>query len=140
MYIRVLLAPDPFSPSYDDDTIYGVTDLSNIPYGNLTFSKVNSITRQWVRNYAFALCKELLGLIRSKFSNVPIPNAELTLNGDALVSQGREDQTNLKTELKEMLETMTYDKLIEMDALKAENMQKQLKFIPVPNGAAITMN
>jgi hypothetical protein len=140
MYIRVLLAPDPFAPSYDDDSIYGVTDLSNIPYGNLTFSKVNSITRQWVRNYAFALCKELLGLIRSKFSNVPIPNAELTLNGEALVTQGREDQTGLKTELKEMLETMTYDKLIEMDALKAENMQKQLRFIPVPNGAAITMN
>ena len=66
-------------------------------------------------------------------------DSELTLNGDALVSQGREDQTNLKTELKEMLETMTYDKLMETAAARAESIQKQLKYVPLPNGLAIFM-
>ena len=38
-----------------------------------------------------------------------------------------------------MLETMTYDKLIELQAARAENLNKQLKYVPVPNGYAIKM-
>jgi hypothetical protein len=140
LWVRVLLAPDPFSPAYTDKSIYGITDLSNIPYGNLIYSQVNSISRNWVRNYSLALCKELLGLIRSKFSNIPAPGAELQLNGTDLVNQGRDDQETLRTELRDLLDTMTYDKLIEMDADKAENMQRQLNFIPIPNGRAIEMH
>ena len=71
---------------------------------------VNSISRNWVRNYSLALCKELLGLIRSKFSNIPAPGAELQLNGTDLVNQGRDDQETLRTELRDLLDTMTYDK------------------------------
>ena len=79
----------------------------------------------------------MLGLIRSKLSTVPIPGSDLTLNGGALVTQGREDKTNLKTQIKEMLETMTYDKLAETSAVRAENFNKQLKYVPMPNGWAI---
>ena len=139
LFLRVMAQlPDPFNPSYDDDTVYGVTGIENVPYGNLEYNKVNSIARQWVRNYALALSRELLGLVRSKFSNLPIPNAEITLNGESLVTAAREDQDKLRTELKELLESMTYDKLIEADVLKAENLQKQLRFVPMPNGSAIT--
>ena len=92
-----------------------------------------------IRQYTMSLSKELLGLVRSKFGSIPVPGSELTLNGTDLVSQGREDQTNLKTELKEMLETLTYDKLIEVAAARSESIQKQLKFVPMPNGKAIFM-
>ena len=81
----------------------------------------------------------MLGLIRSKFGNIPIPGSDLTLNGGELVTQGREDKTNLKTQLKEMLETMTYDKLMETAATRAEFINKQLKYVPMPNGLAIFM-
>jgi hypothetical protein len=37
-----------------------------------------------------------------------------------------------------MLETLTYDKLIENAATRSENIMKQLSKIPVPNGRAIT--
>jgi hypothetical protein len=80
-----------------------------------------------------------LGLIRSKFGTVPVPNADVTLNGTELVSQAREEQSNLKTQLAEMLESLTYDKLIETKATSAEALQRQLKTIPIPNGLAITM-
>ena len=63
----------------------------------------------------------------------------MTLNGDNLVTQGREDQEKLRTQLTEMLETMTYDKLIETQAVTSDNLMKQLRTIPVPNGLAITM-
>ena len=79
----------------------------------------------------------MLGLIRSKFSNIPVPGSDLTLNGGDLVSQGREDKSGLITQLKEMLETMTYDKLMETAATRAEFVNKQLRYVPMPNGWAI---
>ena len=139
LWVRVGFAPDPLNPPFGDDTIIGVSNLSNIPFGNLEYSRVNSIGRQWVRQYTLALSTELLGLVRSKFTTVPIPNNSLTLNGTNLVTQGRDDKKDLVGKLREMLESLTYDKIIEMNASKAENIQKHLKTIPVPNGKAITM-
>ena len=127
------------NPSFDDASIAGVSNLSNIPYGRLEFSRINSIGRQWVRQYALALCKELLGMIRSKFSTVPIPGSDLQLNGSDLLSQGREDKTELKTKLTEMLEELTYSKMLEDEAAASENLTRILKGIPVPNGKAIVM-
>ena len=139
LFIRVRHHPDPLNPSFTDETIGGVSNLSNIPFGNLKYTNINSIGRQWIRQYCLALSREQLGLIRSKFGSIPIPGAELSLNGDNLITQGREDKTNLVTQLREMLETLTYDKLQEIAALKAENLQKQLRFVPIPNGKAIFM-
>ncbi len=139
LWIRVKFFSDPLNPSYQDDTIRGVSNLSDIPFGELKYSNINSIGKQWIRQYCLALSKELLGLIRSKFSTVPIPGSDLSLNGDALITQGREDQNNIKTQLKEMLETMTYDKLAETQASRAEFINKQLKYVPMPNGWSIFM-
>ena len=139
VWIRVGFAPDPLNPSYGDDTINGVSNLSNIPFGDLEYARINSIGRQWVRQYALSLSTELLGLVRSKFKSLPIPNTDIQLDGDNLVSQGREDKKDLVAKLREMLDSMTYDKIIEMNAIKAENIQKQLRTIPIPNGNAITM-
>jgi hypothetical protein len=139
LWVRIGLSPDPMNPAYTDDTIYGVSNLSNVPYGNLIFSRINSIGRQWVRQYTLALSKELLGLIRSKFATVPIPGSDLTLNGSDLITQGREDQTNLKTRLVEMLAELTYSAMLEDEASAAENLTRILKMIPIPNGRAIIM-
>ena len=139
LWMRIAFAPDPLNPAFRDDTIDGVSNLSNVPFGDLTYSKVNSIGKQWVRQYTLSLSMELLGLVRSKFKSLPIPNADIQLDGDNLISQGREDKKELVTKLREMLDSMTYDKIVEMNATKAENIQKQLRTIPIPNGKAITM-
>jgi len=139
LFIRVGFEMDPMNPGFNDPSLYGTSNMSNIPFGNLRFSRVNSIGRQWVRQYTVALCKELLGLIRSKFSSIPIPNAELQLNGGDLVSAAKEEKDKLVTQLKEMLDTMTYDKLLEQQATKVDNLQKILKAIPIPVGRAITI-
>jgi len=139
LFIRVKFFSDPLNPSYQDDTIRGVSNLSDIPFGNLEYTNINSIGRQWIRQYSLSLCKELLGLIRSKFSTIPIPGSDLTLNGADLVSSGKEEKTNLRTQLREMLETMTYDKLQETAASRAEMVNKQLKYVPMANGYAIFM-
>ena len=139
LFIRIQYKPDPLDPSYKDETIHGVSNLSNVPFGNLIYNRVNSMRRQWIRQYALALSKEQLGLIRSKFGTIPIPGSDLSLNGSDLVSNGREDKDKLITSLKEMLDTMTYDKLMETQALRAESINKQLKYVPMPNGLAIFM-
>tara|TARA_Y100000592_G_scaffold44546_1_gene70672 strand:- start:671 stop:1873 length:1203 start_codon:yes stop_codon:yes gene_type:complete len=139
LWVRVGFAPDPLDPPFADDTIFGVSNLSNVPFGDLEYSRVNSIGRQWVRQYTLALSTELLGHVRSKFSTMPIPNNTVQLDGSTLVTQGRDDKKALNGKLREMLESLTYDKIIEMNATKAENIQRQLKTVPIPNGRAITM-
>jgi hypothetical protein len=139
LFLRVKFFSDPLNPAYKDETIEGVSNLGDVPFGNLEYNRINSIGRQWIRQYSLALSKEQLGLIRSKFGSIPIPGADLTLNGTALATQGREDKDKLITQLKEMLETMTYDKLMETAAARAESIQKQLKYVPMPNGLAIFM-
>jgi len=137
LFIRVQFSPDPMNPNIDDPGIYGVSNMSNVPFGNLTYKNVNSVGRQWVRQYALALAKELLGLIRSKFSSVPIPGGDLQLNGSDLISQGREEKGALKDKLGEMLEELTYSKMLEDEAGAADSLTNILKKIPIPNGKAI---
>jgi hypothetical protein len=139
LWIRVGFESNPLSPAFSDKSIDGVSNLSNIPYGNFQYSKVNSMARQWVRQYALALCKELLGMIRSKFGSIPIPGAELQLDGSDLKSTAKDEKEKLRTDLKEMLDSMTYNKLIEVKAAEIDNQQKILKSIPVPMGRVITI-
>ena len=139
MFMRVSFAPDPLKPAFSDATIDGVSNMSNIPFGNLSYSKINSMAKQWIRQYTLALSKELLGLIRSKFGSVPIPGGDLQLNGSDLVSAGKTEKDGLITQLREMLDSMTYDKIVETDTARAESVRKQLSMIPMPNGKAIIM-
>ena len=130
---------DPLTGSFQDDSIHGVSGLNNIPFDNLKYQTINSMGRQWIRQYTLALSKEVLGLVRSKFGSVPIPNGDLQLNGSDLLSQAQSEKQELKTQIKEMLESLTYDKLIEGQATEAENMQRLLKTVPIPLGKVITI-
>jgi len=139
LWIRVGFGSDPFNPAYNDGTIQGVSDFSNIPYDNIKYETINSMGRQWVREFCLASSKELLGLVRSKFSAIPIPGGDLQLDGSTLVTHGREDQDKLKTSLRELLDSLTYDKMLEGEAGKAGNLQTVLKTIPVPMGKCIVI-
>ena len=139
LFIKFSFPTDPFSPNlpYEDSSIDGVSNLSNVPFGNIQYSKINQMSRQWIRQYTLALCKETLGLIRSKFSSVPIPGSDVQLNGSDLLSQGREDRQRLSESLSDTLDKLTYQKLLETDAAQSESMMNILKRVPVPNGRAI---
>lgn len=155
LYVKVTFPPDPTGRittvvsgadgvttvglGFPDDSVFGVSNISNIPFGNLEYARINSVGRQWVRQYTLALSREVLGIVRSKFSTVPIPNSDLTLDGATLVTQGREDKERLLTTLREMLESLTYDQLITREADKSEAIIRQLKGVPMPIGKAIFM-
>lgn len=124
---------------FQDDSLHGISSPANAPLGNIPYTSITQPGRQWIRQYTLALCRELLGLVRSKFDTVPIPNAELKLNGAELVTQGREDKDKLVEQLKEFLNELTREKMVERESTIAEAVQKQLKFIPMPLGKSIVI-
>jgi hypothetical protein len=122
---------------YIDQSLFGVNSPFSAPYGPWPYKSLNIWARTWIAEMTLAISTEMLGRIRSKFKNFPIPGAELTLNGDDLVAAGREEQEKLITSMRETLENLSYDKLAEREAAKAENVVKQLSFIPMPPNVAI---
>ena len=61
-----------------------ISDISNAPYDNMVYKQINDVGKQWIRKYGLALSKELLGMVRSKYGTIPIPNSEVSLDGDTL--------------------------------------------------------
>ena len=96
------------------------TDPSNVPYKFITYNEINSVGRQWIRRYTLALSKELLGIVRSKYSSMPIPNGEVSLDGEALKAEGREEKNMLIEELKMFLESVSVTAKAEMEATEAQ--------------------
>jgi len=114
----------------DDESVNGVNNMNTLPLGNLPYDNINAIGKQWIRRYALAICKEMLGQVRSKFGGVPIPNDQVTLNGDALLAQAKEEQTALRDELKTTLSELTYAKMAETDSNMLESTKKVLEQVP----------
>ncbi len=112
-------------------TINKVTDPSNIPYKFITYNEINAAGRQWIRKYTLALAKELLGIIRSKYAALPLPNGEVTMDGEALKAEGREEKTMLLEELKEFLDSVTLSERSRAEADTAEANQQLLARSPL---------
>ena len=113
-----------------DNGAEGVNNINTIPFENIPFENINAIGKQWIRRFALALTKEMLGQIRGKFSSVPIPGESVTLNYSELLSQARTEMDQLREELKVILEDTTYDKLAEIDSSMQDSGRKVLENIP----------
>jgi len=88
--------------------------------------------KQWIRKYALALCKEMLGQIRGKFTTMPIPGESVTLNHSELLSQAKEEQTQLRDKLMEILESATYKELVKNDSEMTDAAATAFKGTPLP--------
>lgn len=115
-----------------DPARYGVNNFNTLPFGNIKYTSINSMGKEWIRAYAFALSLESLGYVRSKISTIPIPGNSVTLNGPELLRQGKEDQEKLKDRLKEWLEKMTYSSLLEKEKDMMENAKNMINHVPLP--------
>jgi len=108
-----------------------ISDFSNVPYEDVIYANINAVGKQWIRKYTLALAKEMLGYIRGKYSALPIPNAEITLNGSDLISAAQTEKEGLITELKEILDTMSRQAQLERKSAEATSMQEQFNKIPL---------
>ena len=110
--------------------VNGVNNMNTLPFANIPYQNINSIGKQWIRRYALAICKEMLGQVRSKFATLPIPGDSITLNGTALVTEAKEEKKELKEELNKILDQITYPKIAEIQAKTSDDMQKVVQKIP----------
>lgn len=108
-----------------------VSDMSNAPYDLMTYSLINSVGKQWIYKYTLALCKENLGYIRGKYSSIPIPNAETTLNSSDLLTAAANEKQQLVEELRGILETTTRSKLLEAKREEIDNLNASLMGSPL---------
>lgn len=118
--------------SNPDNTGGLITDISNVPYENPIYSRINAPGRYWIFEYTLALASENLGLIRGKYSTVPIPGAETTLNQADLISKGKESQVALIEKLRADLDEVSRKAQLQRKAEENDNMQKVLGNVPLP--------
>jgi len=105
---------------------------NDVPLSKLRYSDLNEPTRIWVRKYLTALFKEALGRVRGKFGgSLKVPDSELTMDFDSLLSEGKEEQIKLLEELDARLERLSNVKQLESKALEAENLNKSLTYRPL---------
>ena len=114
-----------------DFTENKVTDPSNVPYKFITYQEINAAGRQWIRKYCLALSKELLGIIRSKYASLPLPNGEVAMDGEALKAEGREEKQQLLEELTTFLESVSLTEKSRQEQEQAESAQQVLNKAPL---------
>lgn len=110
----------------------GVSNVSNVPYQNPTYTEINSIGRQWIFEYTLSIVKEVLGYVRGKYGTIPIPGAEVTLNHADLINAATAEKGALLERLRGYLEDTSREKLLERRALEADYKQKELNLVPQP--------
>jgi hypothetical protein len=109
-----------------------VTNVSNVPYQNPVYSQINSIGRQWVYQYTLATVKETLAYVRGKYTSVPIPGAEVTLNQADLLTDARSEKASLLEVLRGTLDESSRNKQMEKRAAEEDYLQKTLNNVPLP--------
>jgi hypothetical protein len=108
-----------------------VSDYSNIGYDFIQYTTINDVGKQWIRKYTLALVKELLGAIREKYSQIPIPGSEISLDGAALRSEAQTEKEALMTQLRETLEELSRKVQFENKANEARQQQEMLQKVPL---------
>ena len=62
---------------------------------------------------------------------MPLPNGEVSLDGEVLKAEGREEKDNLLTELKEFLESVSLSERARLEQEQAESQQQVLNKAPL---------
>ena len=131
LWFKYILKSDRNTPIVEGSLGTGVvTDISTVPYVNPTYTRINSIGRQWIFEYTLALAKEMLGYVRGKYGAIPIPGSETTLNQSDLITAATTEKTALIERLRNYLEETSRNKLLEKKAQEAEFLQKDLNSVP----------
>tara|TARA_R100001015_G_C4629316_1_gene190069 strand:- start:1460 stop:2602 length:1143 start_codon:yes stop_codon:yes gene_type:complete len=108
-----------------------VSDYSDIGYDTHAYSMINDPGVQWIRKYTLALVKQVLGSVRSKYSSIPIPGSETTLDGDTMRAEGIAEAEALIAALREDLEATSRRNMMEREQEINEFQQGMLNGVPL---------
>jgi hypothetical protein len=132
LYIQYLLKSERLSNSINLSGSSLITNVSNVPYADPTYSQINSVGRSWIFEYTLALAKEMLGYVRGKYTQIPVPGDSVALNSQDLVSAGSTEKVALVDRLRAYLDETSREKLMERRALETDYRTKELQQVPFP--------
>ena len=127
-YVKLSETNQPYVDRNGQDII---TNVSNVPYENPQYSRINSIGRQWIFEYGLAIAKEILGYVRGKYQNIPIPDSEITLNQGDLIAAATSEKTALIERLRTYFDSTSRQKLLEKKALEGKSQNETLGQVPM---------
>lgn len=105
---------------------------SDVETNELTWSDLNLPAKNWVRKYLIAFSKEGLARSWGKYSgDLKIPDAEVKLDYQSLLTEAKDERDKLREELIQRLERLRPDKLLERKAGEAENLNRAMKLRPM---------
>jgi hypothetical protein len=130
LYFTYVLKEDRSNP-VRKPTVGKISDYSNAPYNLLPFGAINAVGRAWIYQYFLALCKEMLGYIRGKYLEIPIPNAEVTMNYAELIDAANNEKDALIKELRDNLEETTRKVQLEKKKLESDALRDTLSTVPL---------
>jgi hypothetical protein len=108
-----------------------VTNVSDVPYDNPSYCKINSVGRQWIFDYTLALSKEMLGLIRGKYNTIPIPKDSVTLNHNDLIASANSEKKDLIERLRAYFDETSRKSLLERKSNESDFLNKELSHVPL---------
>ena len=114
-----------------DNTNGLITNIGDVPYENPRYAHINTVGRDWIRRYTLALIMETLGFVRGKYSTVPIPGAEVTLNSGDLLTKAASEKEALLVQLRETLEQTSRKSQLERKAEESSNLNSTLNNVPL---------
>ena len=107
-----------------------ITNVGNVPFQNPNYNEINSIGRQWIFEYSLAIAKEILGYIRGKYSTIPIPDADVTLNQGDLIAAATSEKNALVERLRAYFDETSRDKLLERRKNEGDYLRDELNNVP----------
>jgi hypothetical protein len=128
MYFEYIKVSERISGQADEGG--GANNVSNMPYTNPSYIEINSVGRQWIFEYTLALVKEILGLVRGKYTNIPIPGSDVTLNQQDLLSQAAADKVRLIEKLRQYLDETSRQASLERKAAEADFAFNEISKVP----------
>lgn len=131
LHFEYILLSDRNNPYVDTQGQDVITNASNVPYNNPTYTTINSIGRQWIFEYALSIVKEILGYVRGKYQTIPIPGSEVTLNQGDLIQAATSEKTALIDRLRAYFDTTSRKTLLENRAAEAESQKSILNDVPM---------
>jgi hypothetical protein len=130
MYVEYMERTD-FENNQSSVTSNVVADYSNIKYDFIGYGQINEVGKQWIRKYTLALSKELLGAIREKYNEIPIPDATISLDGAALRAEAQIEKDTLIEQLRQNLEELSRKNQFEIQKNTTEYTQDMLRKVPL---------
>jgi len=131
LHFEYMILSEANNPYVDTQGQNVITNASNVPYDNPNYTTINSIGRQWIFEYALAIVKEILGYVRGKYSVIPIPGSEVTLNQGDLITAATSEKTALIERLRAYFDTTSRKTLLENKAAEAVSQKNILSDVPM---------